>query len=159
MAENSTTERGARVVYIPPPLYYAAALAGGMLLNAAFALPVGGRPATAILGAAVAAAGLAFAWAGVAAVVRHRTTIVPHRPVARLLTGGVYRISRNPMYTGLATATIGFGLLAGSWWPILLLPVSLLLVLRLVIEPEERYLTERFGRSYLDYRARVRRWL
>ena len=39
---------------------------------------------------------------GVRAVVRHRTTIVPHRPVATLVTTGAYRVSRNPMYTGLA---------------------------------------------------------
>lgn len=63
------------------------------------------------------------------------------------------------MYTGLAVAVPGFGLLAGTWWPILLLPPALLSVRWLVIEPEERYLTERFGQPYLDYRNHIRRWL
>ncbi|WP_067814863.1 methyltransferase family protein [Nocardia inohanensis] len=159
MTRDSLAERGARVVFIPPPLYYAAALAGGALLDQVIALPVGGRPATAIIGGVAAALGLAFTFSGVAAVIRHRTTIVPHRPVAHLITTGVYRLSRNPMYTGLAVAVTGCALLMGTWWPILLLPVTLVLITFLVIRPEERYLTARFDREYLDYRTAVRRWI
>src|SRR4051812_34704618 len=69
--------------------------------------PVGGRPATAVAGVAVGVLGLVLNFAGVAGVVRHRTTIVPHRPVATLITAGAYRLSRNPMYTGLAIAYLG----------------------------------------------------
>jgi protein-S-isoprenylcysteine O-methyltransferase Ste14 len=92
-------------------------------------------------------------------VIRHRTTIVPHHPVAALITTGAYRWSRNPMYTGLAIAYLGGALLVGSWWPAALWPLAVLAVARLVIRPEERYLTERFGQTYADYRAQVRRWL
>jgi protein-S-isoprenylcysteine O-methyltransferase Ste14 len=63
------------------------------------------------------------------------------------------------MYTGLAIALVGGGLAAGSWWPVLLVPVALTLVALLVIGPEERYLTQRFGAAYTDYQGRVRRWL
>jgi protein-S-isoprenylcysteine O-methyltransferase Ste14 len=79
--------------------------------------------------------------------------------VAALVTSGVYRISRNPMYTGLAILVIGAAMLMGTWWPVLLLPVALLAVRQLVIVPEERYLTERFGQTYHDYHTTVRRWL
>jgi protein-S-isoprenylcysteine O-methyltransferase Ste14 len=151
--------RGARVILIPPPLYYAAGLAGGMAAHAVAPLPIGGRPATAAAGAVVLVLGLALTAGGVAGVVRHRTTIVPHHPVAALVTGGVYRLSRNPMYTGLATAYLGAALLFGSWWPVVLWPLVILAVLRLVIRPEERYLGERFGPAYADYRATVRRWV
>ena len=96
---------------------------------------------------------------GVAGVIRHRTTIVPHHPVAALVTSGGYRISRNPMYTGLAIIYAGGALLAGSWWPMLLLPLVLLAIVQLVIKPEEAYLSERFGDDYRQYQARVRRWL
>ncbi len=92
-------------------------------------------------------------------MVRYRTTIVPHRPVATLITTGAYRISRNPMYAGLAVAYLGAALLVGSWWPVATLPVALVLTRLLVIGPEERYLERRFGPSYVDYRSRVRRWL
>jgi protein-S-isoprenylcysteine O-methyltransferase Ste14 len=130
-----------------------------MAINAVVALPLGGRPATAVAGAVLGVLGLALALAGVAAVLRHRTTIVPHHPVASLLTGGVYRLSRNPMYTGLAIAYLGVALLLGSWWPLALWPLVIMAVRQLVIRPEEQYLTQRFGHAYTDYQCRVRRWL
>lgn len=159
MSANAETQHGARVIFIPPPLYYAAGLAGGMAINGMVALPLGGRPATTVAGAVVTALGLAFAFAGVAAVIRHRTTIVPHHPVATLHTGGAYRLSRNPMYTGLAIAYLGLALIFGSWWPLTLWPLVIVAVRQLVIRPEEHYLIQRFGQAYTDYQARVRRWL
>jgi protein-S-isoprenylcysteine O-methyltransferase Ste14 len=112
-----------------------------------------------ILGAAILAVGLALDLAGVAAVITHRTTIVPHRTVATLITDGVYRVSRNPMYTGLAIMVGGGALLAGTWWPLLLLPLAILAVTKLAIQPEEAYLTEHFDSRYTDYQREVRRWL
>jgi protein-S-isoprenylcysteine O-methyltransferase Ste14 len=159
MSTNAAAQHGARVIFIPPPLYYAVGLAGGMAINAVVALPLGGRPATAVAGAVVAALGLALAFAGVAAVIRHRTTIVPHHPVATLLTGGAYGLSRNPMYTGLAIAYLGLALLLDSWWTLALWPLVIVAVRQLVIRPEERYLTRRFGQTYTDYQSQVRRWL
>ena len=159
MSADAEAQPGARVIFIPPPLYYAVGLAGGMTVNAVVRLPIGGRPATALAGAVLAALGLALVFGGVAAVIRHRTTIVPHHPVATLLTGGAYRLSRNPMYTGLALAYLGLALLFGSWWPLVLWPLVIVAVRHLVIRPEEQYLTRRFGRTYTDYQSRVRRWL
>jgi protein-S-isoprenylcysteine O-methyltransferase Ste14 len=159
MSARTDVPRGARVIFIPPPVYYAVGLAGGMAINGLVALPIGGRPATAVAGAVLAALGFALSFSGVAAVIRHRTTIVPHHPVATLLTGGVYRLSRNPMYTGLAIAYLGLALVFGSWWPLALWPLVVVLVRQLVIRPEEHYLSHRFGQAYSDYRSRVRRWL
>jgi protein-S-isoprenylcysteine O-methyltransferase Ste14 len=159
MANRVAAERGARVIFIPPPLYYAAGLAAGLLVNGLAPLPVGGRPATLVAGLVIAALGQALALAGVAGVVRHRTTIVPHHPVATLVTGGAYRFSRNPMYVGLAVVYLGLALAFGSWWPFVLWPFVILAVWRLVIRPEERYLTGRFGQAYTGYQSRVRRWL
>ena len=156
---TTTGDVGARVPRVPPPLYYAVGFAAGMLVNRVIPLPVDGRPATAIIGAGVLGAGVALAAAGVASVVRRRTTIVPHHVVSALVTTGAYRLSRNPMYAGLAIASVGGALLAGSWWPLIMLPLVLFAVLRWVIYPEERYLAGRFGQRYADYRARVRRWL
>jgi protein-S-isoprenylcysteine O-methyltransferase Ste14 len=116
-------------------------------------------PAVIILAGLLLAAGAALALAGVLTVLRHQTTIVPHRPVSTLVTSGPYRISRNPMYTGLALTYLGSALLIGAGWPLLTLPLVLLAVLRLAIGPEERYLTSRYADAYSTYRQQVWRWL
>jgi protein-S-isoprenylcysteine O-methyltransferase Ste14 len=159
MSADTEARQGARVIFIPPPVYYAAGLAGGMAVNGVVALPLGGRRVIAVAGVVVAVLGLTLAVAGIAAVIRHRTTIVPHHPVATLLTGGAYRLSRNPMYTGLAIAYLGLSLLLGSWWPLALWPLVIVAVRQLVIRPEEQYLTQRFGQTYTEYQSHVRRWL
>lgn len=157
---DSDRTHGARVVRIPPPLYFGAAFAAGLALRRiGVALRFGTPTPTLAVGAAVVASGATLAVAGIAQVLRARTTIVPHRPVATLLTSGAYRISRNPMYTGLAIAYLGATPLAGTWWPLLTWPLALLAVRDLVIGPEERYLTDHFGQPYLDYQTRVQRWL
>jgi protein-S-isoprenylcysteine O-methyltransferase Ste14 len=159
MTSETGTARGARVIYIPPPAYYVAGFAAGVVLNRSAPWSVGGRPATTVAGAVVLALGAVLCGAGVAGVIRHRTTIVPHHPVANLVTTGAYRLSRNPMYTGLAIAYAGGALLIGTWWPMVFWPVVVALITWLVIRPEERYLAQRFGDSYARYRAEVRRWL
>ena len=160
---NPTTpaaaQTGAKVFPVPPPLYYGAAFATGMFLHGAVALDIPGRPASALVGAAILVAGLALDLAGVAAVITHRTTIIPHRPVTTLITTGIYRFSRNPMYTGLAMMVAGGALLAGTGWPLVFLPLARIAVRQLTIRPEETYLAERYGPVYADYRLRVRRWL
>ena len=93
---------------------------------------------------------MALGASGVAAVLRQRTTVVPHR--------GPYRVSRNPMYAG-QVALVGVGLTIGSWWPLAAAAVGMFATTRLVIEPEEDYLADRFGVEYARYRSKVRRWL
>lgn len=151
---------GARVFRLPPPLYYGVAFGAGMLMrHLTVPLDIGGGRAAVAAGAGLLVAGASLALAGAIAVVRRRTTIVPHRPVSILVTSGPYRVSRNPMYTGVAIAHLGGALLSGSWWPLATLPFALLMVRRVVIDPEERYLAGRFGQAYADYRGRTRRWL
>jgi len=88
-----------------------------------------------------------------------RTTRDPHRPVSRLVTSGVYRFTRNPVYLGLILMLIGVLLNAGSYWGILLAPVLVILFNRLVIEREEEYLAYKFGDEYRSYKSKVRRWI
>jgi protein-S-isoprenylcysteine O-methyltransferase Ste14 len=160
ITEPATAQHGASVAPIPPPLYFGAALLAGLGLRAVTVpLSIGSSGLRVPLGALVLGAGVALAGAGVAAVVRHHTTIVPHRSVATLLTTGVYRLSRNPMYAGLALAYLGGATMLGSWWPFLTLPLALLAVRTLVIGPEERYLAANFGSRFTEYRRHVRRWL
>ena len=76
-----------------------------------------------------------------------------------MVTHGVYRFTRNPMYLGLLLILLGLAVYLASPW-VLLGPVAFAaFITRFQIQPEERALTARFGATYTDYCARVRRWL
>lgn len=119
-------------------------------------------PSTRLLAAvALAAAGIGLVLAARIAFARAATTFSPVAPqrTSRLVTTGVYRLSRNPMYLGTLLA-----LFAVAVW--LANPVSLAIALsyaaymdRFQIAPEERVLRGRFGSAYEDYVNGVRRWL
>ncbi len=88
-----------------------------------------------------------------------RTTTVPGKSSARLVTWGPYRFTRNPMYVGLTFAYIGEAGLMKQVWPLALLPLVLAYVNWTVIPLEESKLREVFGDEYEQYRLRVRRWV
>jgi protein-S-isoprenylcysteine O-methyltransferase Ste14 len=76
----------------------------------------------------------------------------------RLVRGGPYAFSRNPMYVAWTLGYLGVALVAGLAWPLLLLPV-VLAATQVVVGREERSLERRFGDAYRSYRASVRRYL
>ena len=112
-------------------------------------------------GGAIALSGGILAFAGTRSFKRAQTTINPLRPTnaSSLVTSGVYRFTRNPMYLGLLLLLLGWSVYLSSVVA-LVGPVFLVLYLgRFQIAPEERALTAKFGKDYLDYTSRVRRWL
>jgi len=90
---------------------------------------------------------------------RARTTLDPHGSVSTLVTGGIYRFSRNPIYLGFLMMLIGFPMLSGMVWGILITPVYALTMNQLVITKEETYLEGKFSVQYIAYKSHVRRWL
>jgi protein-S-isoprenylcysteine O-methyltransferase Ste14 len=90
---------------------------------------------------------------------RARTSIVPMRPTTALVTSGPYRITRNPMYAGMAFLYVALALSLGVIWALAFLPLVLFTVDRLVIAREERYLEAKFGEQYREYKTSARRWL
>lgn len=115
------------------------------------------------LGAALglALAGGAIALAGLVEFRRARTTFNPLAPerASALVTTGVYRITRNPMYLGMLLVLLGWAVWLGNAAPFGVLPLSVLLLNQLQIKPEERILRERFGEHYARYAGRVNRWV
>ena len=153
------TEQGTTGIRVPPPLYYIAAFLVGVGLELLF--PIGGPP-VAVRVAVTALAGAAWLALDGAAILsfhRARTSMVPMKPSTALVTSGPYRVTRNPMYVGMALLYVGLAFAFGVIWALATLPVALLAVDRLVIAREEPYLERTFGQPYRDYRARVRRWL
>jgi protein-S-isoprenylcysteine O-methyltransferase Ste14 len=88
-----------------------------------------------------------------------KNSVITIKPAFSLQITGIYAITRNPMYLGLANLYVALTCFIGNWWNIILLPLLIVLVQERIIKPEERYLERRFGQPYLDYKNRVRRWL
>jgi protein-S-isoprenylcysteine O-methyltransferase Ste14 len=145
-------------VRVPPPALYAIAVLGGYLLNRRWPLPVGDGIGVAAIAWVLTLVWVALTISSIGNFRRSGTSIVPIRPATALVTSGVYRFTRNPMYVGLAALTAALALFMNSWWPILLLLPVLVVVRVFVIALEERYLERRFGAAYVDYMRRVRRW-
>ncbi|MGF1622570.1 MAG: methyltransferase family protein [Rhodomicrobiaceae bacterium] len=156
-----TTERDHPGVIAPPPLIF-----GGILLLTLLLDWVVTGPGFALSDTVRLIAGGAFSIAGlaliIAAAIRFqvaRTAVQPWRPTTAIVTTGVYRISRNPIYLGMAIVYTGLSLLADSVVALAGLPVAIVIVQYGVIKREERYLEEKFGDSYAAYRRSVRRWI
>jgi protein-S-isoprenylcysteine O-methyltransferase Ste14 len=114
-----------------------------------------------LAGWCVIAVALIPAATAIAQFVRARTTINPHRPdeTAALVTGGIYRWTRNPMYLGLLILLVGWAIRLGSLSPFLIPPLFALVIEQVQILPEERLLRARFGADYDRYCRVVGRWL
>jgi protein-S-isoprenylcysteine O-methyltransferase Ste14 len=87
------------------------------------------------------------------------TPVKPFEQSTVLVTAGLYRITRNPMYLGLVLALIGVALLLGSASPFLIIPVFVWWIRRRFVLREETFLEAIFGQEYRSYKTRVRRWL
>ncbi|MBN1890783.1 MAG: isoprenylcysteine carboxylmethyltransferase family protein [Thermoflexales bacterium] len=83
----------------------------------------------------------------------------PFHASMALITDGAFRITRNPMYLGFVLALIGAALLLGSLTVWIIVPLFAVLMDRLFITSEERMLKSAFGQAWLEYKARVRRWI
>ncbi|ENL6833782.1 isoprenylcysteine carboxylmethyltransferase family protein [Pseudomonas aeruginosa] len=105
--------------------------------------------------------GVTVCLAGVLSFWFARTTVNPLRPetASALVSSGIYRYTRNPMYLGFAIVLVAWSIYLAS--PIALLGVAgfMLYMTRFQIGPEEEALANLFGQDFSTYRTRVRRWL
>jgi protein-S-isoprenylcysteine O-methyltransferase Ste14 len=148
-------------VNYPPPLLYVGGIVGGMALHRWRPLPITDGPSMPRMAVAWL---FAIAWAVIflgafVAFRRARTTLIPNRPASAFVTTGPYRFTRNPMYVSLVALYLAVMVFANSWWPLVLLPLVVLLVDRMIIAREERYLAGAFPDAFAAYAARVRRWI
>jgi protein-S-isoprenylcysteine O-methyltransferase Ste14 len=142
-----------------PPLLFIAVIVAGRLLQHFFPAPLIPPELGHVAGALLVSLGVANdIWCALT-LRKHRTTILPHRPVSALVTSGPFRYSRNPIYIAELALTLGLGLLLRSPWMILLIPLLFFALVKLAIEPEERHLEQKFGAEFQQYAARTPRWL
>ena len=146
---------------IPPPAI--AVLAAAAMWALSLVAPTLQVPTRVRLFAALAFAlvGVGFSVAGVLSFRRAKTTLNPTKPqlTSSLVSSGIYKVTRNPMYVGLLFVLTAWAVFLSSAWA-LLGPVAYFLYIgRFQIAPEEHALTALFGAEYTAYLSRVRRWL
>ena len=87
------------------------------------------------------------------------TNVHPSEPALTIVHGGPYRFTRNPMYLALSLLQVALGFFLNDWITLLfVVPLALTFHYGVVLR-EEKYLTAKFGESYLQYKREVRRWI
>ncbi|MHC0054067.1 methyltransferase family protein [Actibacterium sp. D379-3] len=141
-----------------PPVWLA--VFAGLARAQATLLPVSGFGAWGDpLGAVLIGAGLAVMLAAAAQFLARRTTLIPRQAPSGLVQGGIYRLTRNPIYLGDVLVLAGLVLCWDAVPGLVLLPAFMALIQQRFILGEEAQLHDVFGAEFDAYRARVRRWL
>jgi protein-S-isoprenylcysteine O-methyltransferase Ste14 len=146
-------------VKIIPPLVYLAGIVIGFLATIWMPTKVVPNWVAWTVGGLLIFCGTVLAGSAISKFKDVGTTVRPDRAASTLVISGPYKITRNPMYLGLALVYLGIAIADQSVWVLILLPVVLAIIQRRAIEPEEAFLEKRFGANYIRYKENVRRWL
>lgn len=146
-------------VRLHPPLIFGISILCGISLDKLYPLAMPFDFHGALYGGIIICIAGAIALWALSQFMREGTDVRPDRPDSALLTGGPYRFTRNPLYIVLTLVQLTAAVWLNILWILLLTPLSIIIISRYAIRREERYLEKLFGRQYLDYKKRVRRWL
>lgn len=147
-------------IRIPPPIFFFISLAFGLLLE--YFLPIIiniPQVPRAIFGSIFIIISGCFAVSAFVVLINNKTTFDTSKSTTKIVTKGSFRISRNPLYFSLLLLLFGIAVIIFSIWLFLMVPVLYIVLLFKAIKPEERYLTQKFGKEYLEYSSKVRRWI
>jgi len=146
---------------IPPPIVVLICSLSMWLISLISPLIETGFFVRVILSLAIFTVGSFFCIAGVVSFRKAKTTVNPLKPetASSLVSSGVYRISRNPMYVGLSLFLVSLSTYLSSPLSIIGVVAFIFYMNRFQIEPEERALKKIFSTDFLNYMSQVRRWL
>lgn len=146
---------------IPPVAVFLVLAAGMWLLSRVTPALDFGLPFAPVIAVLTAVPGLVIAIAGVREFRRRSTTVNPTKPgeASSMVSNGVYGLTRNPMYLGLAGCVLAWGLYLQNLAALACVVVFVAYMTQFQIKPEERALQNNFGDAYTRYIARVRRWI
>ncbi len=147
---------------IPPPLLFVVTFFIGLGVQRLVPLTIGSASiagAAQVAGIALVVTGLLLIISSVSIFLSTRTTIIPFGTAAHLVSNGPFRFTRNPMYLGLALVYVGVVGILFELWPLVLLPLPILVMDRIVIPFEEARLQAVFGVAFRKYSGKVRRWI
>lgn len=132
-----------------------------IMKSIAYVLPFVALPHLPIVAIVIALIGIGAGIAGVWSFYKERTTINPLEPsqATHFVSEGIYKLSRNPMYVGLACCLVSWAIWLSYLLPWLGVVLFIAYMTRFQIIPEERVLRQKFGDEYQNYCLKVRRWL
>tara|TARA_S200000501_G_scaffold179665_1_gene169162 strand:- start:325 stop:777 length:453 start_codon:yes stop_codon:yes gene_type:complete len=92
---------------------------------------------------------------------KNQTTVTPLNPdeATKLITNGIYKYSRNPMYLGMSLVLAGISMIINPIGGLVIIPIFITYINQFQIIPEEKAITELFKDEFLKYKEKVRRWI
>jgi protein-S-isoprenylcysteine O-methyltransferase Ste14 len=153
----TVVEQDGAAVRFPPPFTPLIALAVGAVLQFSWTLtlPVHGQLRYG-LGALLLLVGLGAMGAAIGLFREIGQDPKPWVTTPAIVSTGVYRFTRNPMYLGMGLMQVGCGVALANGWVVLLVPVTCFVIAEIAIRHEEAYLEGKFGAEYTDYRVHDR---
>ena len=148
----------ARIV-APPPVIYLGVLGLGLLLEWLRPTRLLSWPLAVAVGSAILICGVFGLTVAIRTVWCAQTPVDPFKATTAIVTDGLFRFSRNPIYVSDTLLYVGLSLALNAWWALALTPVLVWIMHVGVITREEDYLEHKFGNEYLRYKRQVRRWI
>ena len=152
-------EQDSARVRFPPPLILLSFVLLGAGLNWIYPMPFVPDALRWIVGGFLILMGIAIILYCARLFKKKGTNIEPWKKTSRIITSGVYRSSRNPIYLSFVIIGIGIAFAVNSIWILAVMIPLIFIISQFVIAKEERYLETKFGEEYLSYKNKVRRWL
>lgn len=146
-----------RIIY--PPMWLALGIIAQFVCNEYYPVSRFTSSGGQMLGSLVLLLGLALLVFAGGLFKQADTDLIPFREVRALVTSGVYRYSRNPMYLGMALVLFGCAIVLGVASAFAVPVVFMIIIHYRFILPEEQLLREQFPEAFPAYCQRVRRWL
>ncbi len=159
--ETQTATHDHANVLVPPPVLWIVLVAIGYGIDR-WLLPLPFLPSAfpaVWVGVAIWLAGFSLAAIAIAQFRRAGTDVRTETPTDKIVDTGVFARSRNPIYVGAHIGIVGVAIALNSLWVVATLFPFYLVIRYGVVAREEAYLERKFGQAYLDYKARVRRWI
>ena len=142
-----------------PPLLYGGAFLVVLVFRWLWPMPIVGHVVALWPGLMFVVLGVGIAIWGRRTLQAAGTNVNPALPATAIVNSGPFRFSRNPLYLALTLLYFGLTLAFNTWWGIVVLVPLLIIMHRGVVLREERYLEQKFGETYRQYRSKVRRYL
>ena len=156
--DNKTNSDNAGVK-LPPPVIYVVLGLAGIGLDKLIPLSLGVAEWLQYAGVGVIVGGVGIIFYIAKIFKKEGTKLEPWKTTSKIVTYGPYSITRNPIYLAACSLPIGLGLFFNTIWAFFAFIPCLFIVYFTAIKKEEKYLQEKFGQEYLDYKSKVRRWL